>query len=466
MPNKTSDNIDDKLLVYQKNHVKNLISIIKINSVVLDASDTGTGKTYTAIATCAYLKLKPLIVCPKSVISNWARVCKIFNVKPFFISNYETLRMGKYYINKQRTQCPYIKYIELDGDEDTSPKFKYEWEIEENMIFIFDEVHKCTEFSTHNGQLLYSAKKINKPMMLLSATIADHPEKFKLFFYILNFIDPNEVAKKNIEYHQYINIMLNWIMRDIKPMERIYHMLYPQRASRMRIDVLGPLFPDTQISAVPYTMGHKREDEIEKQYKIISTELDELKSKGKKDRGNILVKVLRAHQKIELLKIPTFVDLAHDLIYSGHSVVIFVNFTQTLQTLADMLHTTCLIYGKQNIETREKNIKLFQENKSKIIICNIKAGSTGISLHDLEGNHPRASLISPTWSSIELVQALGRIWRAGGKSKSLQRIIYAANTVEEKIADKLQEKLNNINSINNGDLDLTNITFEKERLKM
>lgn len=80
--------------------------------------------------------------------------------------------------------------------------------------------------------------------------------------------------------------------------------------------------------------------------------------------------------------------------------------------------------------------------------------------------HPRVSLISPTWSSIDLVQALGRVHRAGGKSKSLQRIIYTADTVEEKIADKLQYKLLNINSINNGDLDLTNINFENERKKI
>lgn len=62
-----------------------------------------------------------------------------------------------------------------------------------------------------------------------------------------------------------------------------------------------------------------------------------------------------------------------------------------------------------------------------------------------------------------MTQALGRIHRAGGMSKSLQRIIYAANTVEEKIADKLQKKLKDMNDINNGDLDLTNIVFEKER---
>jgi superfamily II DNA or RNA helicase len=130
-----------------------------------------------------------------------------------------------------------------------------------------------------------------------------------------------------------------------------------------------------------------------------------------------------------------------------------------------MLHTNNKIYGEQTIEERNKIIENFQSNHSKIIVCNIKAGGIGISLHDIHGGHPRVSLISPTWSSIDLIQALGRIHRAGGKSKSLQRIIYAAETVEDNIADKIKSKLSNINSINNGDLDLTNINFQSERIK-
>ena len=128
-----------------------------------------------------------------------------------------------------------------------------------------------------------------------------------------------------------------------------------------------------------------------------------------------------------------------------------------------MLHTDSVVYGEQDYDDRLRIIEEFQDNKTRIIILNIKAGGVGISLHDVAGGHPRVSLISPTWSSLDLVQALGRIHRAGGKTKSLQRIIYAADTVEERIADKLKIKLNNINSINNGDLDLTNINFENKQ---
>lgn len=335
-----------------------------------------------------------------------------------------------------------------------------------NTIYIFDEVHRCANLDTENSALLFAAKKTLSPILILSATIADFPEKFKPFFYILNFIEVEQVKASNIDDKKYMRIIDEWIFRDKKPMVRIHTMLYPKRASRMRIDILGDLFPQTQITATPYTLDKKRAIEIEQEYSKLHSELEEIKNKKSKDKINPLTLILRAHQRIEILKIPTFIELCNDFRQNKYSVVIFVNFTKTLETLCDMLHTTSKIYGEQTQEERSKIIDDFQENKTNIIICNIKAGGIGISLHDIYGNHPRISLISPTWSSIDLVQALGRIHRAGGKSKSLQRIIYTADTIEENIADKLKNKLFNINSINNGDLDLTNINFENIRKKI
>jgi superfamily II DNA or RNA helicase len=482
----------DKLFSYQIGNVSNIIRIIESNNSVLDASDTGTGKTYTAVAACAELKLRPIIVCPKAILSNWKKVCKIFDVKPFFIVNYETLKYGKYYNDKGiRKVCPYLDYdkdaISSEDDEssdksdgkvkiiaETSLKNKkssggdlenniYTWNIpkKEKIIFIFDEVHKCTNFDTFNGQLLLSAKDTGNPIMILSATLADKPDKIKMFSYVLNFIDRSVVEKQKITFRQYIKIMESWIERDTTPMVRIHNMLYPDRATRMRIDALGSLFPETQIVPVAYNISEKNEAEIQKEYENIADLLDELKEKKRKDKANILVAVLRAHQRIELLKIPLFVELAREYRNEGKSVVIFVNFTQTLKTLAKMLDTRCLIYGEQTAQERETNIQEFQDNVEKIIICNIKAGGVGISMHDLHGGHPRISLLSPSFNAIDMIQAFGRIHRAGARSKSLQRIVYVANTVEERICDKLAIKIKDINSLNNGDLDLTNISFDR-----
>lgn len=461
--NKINKSIKDKLLEYQIEHSENIIRILINNNCCLDASDTGTGKTYTAIASCVHLKLIPIIICPKSVISTWKNVCKYFELIDFIVVNYEIIKNCKMYDkNQNKIKSNFIKLIDKE----------YQIKIETNKyLFIFDEVHRCSNLESENCKLLLSVKNSGEKMLLLSATIADFPDKFKVFFYILNFINPSHVKEMNIDYKKYINIVTKWIDRDSKPMVRIHFMLFPERGSRIRIDVLGDMFPQTQINALPYTMGKNREQEIEKEYKKLAIELNEIKNKKNKDKKNKdkinpLTLTLRTQQKIEILKIPTFIELTNNFIHNKFSVVIFVNFTQTLKTLADFLKTDSVVYGEQNSENRMRIIDDFQNNKTNIIILNIKAGGIGISLHDIHGGHPRVSLISPSWSSIDLIQALGRIHRAGGKTKTLQRIIYTANTIEETIAEKLKIKLNNINSINNGDLDLTNIEFKNDYNKM
>ena len=40
-------------------------------------------------------------------------------------------------------------------------------------------------------------------------------------------------------------------------------------------------------------------------------------------------------------------------------------------------------------------------------------------------------------------QSSGRIWRDGARSKSLQRIIFTAGTVEERVCDIVKTKLDN-----------------------
>lgn len=447
------------LLSYQINNTENIIRCVRNNGAVLDASGTGSGKTYSSACAVATMKLRPIIVSPKSVLSVWKNVCKIFDAKPFFIVNYETLKSGKYYNeNRDRVKCPHLTFDKKEK--------KYKWsKLPKDIVFIFDEVHKCSNIKTHNGQLLISAKDSSpNGIIIISATIADRIELFRPFFYVLNFIEKSKADELELDFKQYMRIIDKWVARSQKPLVSCHNMIFPNRGTKMSLDVLEN-FPETSIAAVPYYGGKTMEQKIQFEYEEINKQLELLRGKTAKDRGNILVKVMRSHQRVELLKIPTFVELTNEFLNDDHSVVIFVNYTQTLKTLAKMLQTNCLIYGEQTGEEREYNIQEFQANRQHIIICNLASGSVGVSLHDVHHKRKRASIISPCWNATNLVQALGRVWRANG-SKSIQRIVYVANTIEESISEKLQVKLKNLENINNGDLDLSNITFVKKPEKM
>ena len=117
-----SDFVNSKLLPYQIPHKLQMLEAINIRKRVLDASDTGTGKTYVAIALCKELGLEPFIICPKPVIPVWDGVCKFYNVNYFGISNYEMLKNCRYYTKDYLpTKCPYMDKI-IDGIVDEGDK--------------------------------------------------------------------------------------------------------------------------------------------------------------------------------------------------------------------------------------------------------------------------------------------------------------------------------------------------------
>lgn len=427
----TLDNsIASKLLDYQIIHVSKLLGCLGITSVVFDGSDTGTGKTYSAIALCKQVKKKPIIVCPKPVISTWVKVCKFFDVEYYSISNYESFKNCKYYKKQdieelKNSDCPYISKKEN----------KYIWNAPKDSIIIFDEAHRCKNKKTHNNELLLSLKNkelknINK--LLLSATIADTVKNFASFGYILGFYDKMSKAKAWVED----------ILRKSKNtgLKCIYDELYPKYGSRMLINEI-PNFPKTQIIAETYTS---------KDYKSIRKYRKKIKEYEKEKS---LSKITKTLQKIELIKVPIFVDLAKDLLSSGFHVVVFFNYLESIKQFQEIMGGE-ILQGDTNQKTRDNIVKKFSQDKIPLITVSKKL-QEGVSFHDINGKHPRGALISPNYSSQDLLQTLGRVNRAGSKTRSIQKIVFIANTFEDKLADKLSSKIKFNENINGIDFNIT-----------
>lgn len=440
------DHIKNKLLSYQAEHVVHLVHSLKTHSRVLDASDTGTGKTYSAIAACIVLGYIPFIVCPKSVISSWINVLKFFDANYYGITNYESLQNCKYFtaVSNGKTICPYITRTVVKNEKKekkSDTEYTYTWQnIPENMVIIFDEAHRCKNPKTLNSVILYTLAKHTVKIMMLSATLSDKPENFALAGFVLGLY---KNVKDSTRWMERVGKGHNNVMMGV------HGVLYDEYACRMRIRDLGKLFPDNQVIASCYDMDNA--EEIQEQYRIIEEEVERLKT-HEKNSGCILAAILYARMKIEMLKVPTMIEEAKKYLDENNSVAIFVNFTDTLKTIADELKTNCLIYGQQTIEERNKAISDFNDDKSQIIICNIVSGGTGVSLHDQKGDYPRVSIVSPSWSAQTLIQALGRVHRANGKTPVRQRIIFCKGTIEETICENMKEKIKNIALLNDGDL--------------
>jgi superfamily II DNA or RNA helicase len=426
--------MEGSLLPYQIPHSEQLINILNNNGTALDASEPGIGKTYIASYVAKSLGMKVIVLCPKSVISKWKEVLTKFNVDGIMVVNYELAGRAKQYSGGQKVKSPYLKINKKKN------RTSYEWTVDKNTLFIFDEVHRCKHPTTKNAKMLLAAKKTGYKILMLSATIVEKPIQFAIFAYILGLSNS-------------LKILIEWIKKLSAPAKTLHTFLYSTsnpRAARLTISELKEAFPDTQITAETYNM--KNSNKIKEEYEKMVQKIDQMKESGEKNQF-IMAKLQSEFRSIEMLKVPTFIEMAEDYLENNFSVVIFVNYTATLELLAQKLKTESVIRGGQKSRERDQVIKNFQNDKTRIVICNIKAGGVGISLHDVNGKHPRVSIISPTYSSTNLVQALGRIHRSGGKTKSLQRIIFAADTPEEKIAAALGSKLSNLSLLNDGDME-------------
>jgi SNF2 family DNA or RNA helicase len=176
----------------------------------------------------------------------------------------------------------------------------------------------------------------------------------------------------------------------------------------------------------------------------IITELIENGSVGNSD--HVIVNILRARQLTEAMKVPDLVTYAQDLEEQGNSVVLFVNFRDTVVTLCDQLKCKA-IEGGQTVEERQAIVDEFQNDESTIVVANIAAGGTGLSLHDCNGDRPRVSLICPSFNAKDYLQTLGRIHRNGAKSDAIQKVLVTSGSIEENVIDSIERKINNLTEL-------------------
>jgi superfamily II DNA or RNA helicase len=429
---------------FQVPNVSKLCAAILKNKAALDGSDTGAGKTYTAVGVARELEMNIAVVCPKAVISSWNKVIKDhFKMKPIFVLNYESVKTGKY------KEIGVWKKISR-----TSNREYFQWNIPKNTLLVFDESHRLKGHGTQNSEIAMQAKKQGYTILCCSATNAINPIELKTVGFITGLYKSGKWTNF-LREHGCEQGRFGWeFSGDKDVLKKLHADLFLDRGVRVRReDIKG--FPDSEVIAEAYNIDEQSEKELKKIYEEMDRELTNLKAickNTKEYKINAMTIMLRARQQAELIKVPLFVEMAEDAIENGMSVVLFVNFSETVRALSKRLETNCVVWGENKGNEREKHIADFQADKKRVIIVNIKAGGAGLSLHDLNGNYPRIALISPTPSAVDLRQALGRVWR--GKTKSLQKIIFAANTVEEEVCEKVKLKLTSLDTINDGDVSI------------
>lgn len=454
----------------------------------INGSGTGVGKTFITCVMQRERKRKFLVICPKTITVDWKRAATLMDAPLLDAFGWEWIKTGK-------TPYGYWDMTPPRKKGGKSTRDKFNWTLPEGVELILDEAHRASGNGTQNSHIVERAKAQGIRIHALSATLANDPTKLRAIGFVLGLHDGtkegfeefmrtygcqlvkmpipakgqkrasrDEEDEEGSGNQRSIQVWkFRGTQRDLKA---LHSNIFPHKGVRVKPEDLGDAFPQTLIDAKAYEIEEAKE--ITKAYEEMMDRIAEIEAddemEGSSKPANILAEMMRARKRVEWLKVNLMVSLTRDALEEGMSVFLAVNFRETifgkvddltgnlLPGLQQQLKIRSLIVGGQKDIERRNAIDDFQADKERIACGIIQACREGISLHDLNGKYPRRAYIMPSQSAIDIKQVLGRVWRAGGLTRSIQSILFAANTIEESVAKNLASKLDQLDLIMDGNL--------------
>lgn len=417
--------------------VDRLIEIGRRSKVSCNLSDTGTGKTLMLLELARRQGLRPFVVVPKAGVSQFTATAQFQEVPLVGCSNIEKLKTGK---------LPQLRRMD-------SGKHKYLWQLPRGSMVCIDEAHRFGGIDSDNADLMAMLKAYPElSVHLMSATLADSPLKLRAPGFLMG-LHPYE-EQQFYRWCQTLGCSVNpWTQRwafdktalRAQYLQQLHEQIAPFSVRLRKEEIEG--FPECETYAQLVDLTAREAEEIQQLYAELRDVVRTCDGATKE------VELLRRRQRAEFLKAGVIADLVEDLYEEEKSVVVFTCFRETLFAIERRLmeaDIACVkIIGGQSTEQRDAAKLAFQQNLVPVCLAMIQAGGIAIDLHDKEGKQ-RESLICPDWNAVNTVQALGRIHRAGGKSKAIQRFLLAAQTIEEDVYQAVMRKTGNMKHINDG----------------
>jgi SNF2 family DNA or RNA helicase len=144
-------------------------------------------------------------------------------------------------------------------------------------------------------------------------------------------------------------------------------------------------------------------------------------------------------------KIKQTIEVAENVIEQGKKVIIFTNFTNTLNQIKEHFGKSAVtLDGSMSKPARQNSVDQFQENdKIKVFIGNLKAAGVGITLTAAEA----VIMNDLSFVPADHAQAEDRAYRYGQKSNVSIFYPLFDNTIEGVIYDILNKKKNIISTV-------------------
>ena len=418
-------------------HQKEAIEKLAGSKRFILADDMGLGKTTsTIIAALETGAKKILIICPASLKINWQREIENYTDRSVYIAE------GKHFSTEH--DFVIVNYDILKNFYDLKDKENSLITKSNFDLIIIDEAHYIQNGQAQRTKLVNSfVKNVDKLWLLTGTPMTSRPMNYyNLLFLIESPVSQNWMAYA-IRYCQGYQFKAGnrkiWNTSGASNLEELRDRTSRQVLRRLKTEVLD--LPDKIISPIYLRLKSKLYEGLMGEY------YDWYKNK-KEESSSLTVqfsKLMKVRQVIAEEKINDTIELAQNIIDQDKKVIIFTNFTDTLQKI----HTH---FGKQSVyldgscskPQRQYAVDQFQENdKIKVFVGNLKAAGVGITLTAGEAVIMNDLSFVPS----DHDQAQDRAYRYGQKNSVSVYYPIFENTIEGVIYDMLSKKKNIIDTV-------------------
>ena len=401
------------------------------------ADDMGLGKTLQAIAILATVYPKEekssLIIMPRSLLFNWANEIDKFRPE---LTHYTYHGPDRNIEDARKHQVILTTYATVRNDIETLKE-------EEFYYIILDESQNIKNLQSQTSKAAMLLKSQHR--LALSGTPIEN--NLNELYALFRFLNP-AMFGSNDEFTTHYAIP---IQRDNNKdaLHELKKKIYPFILRRLKQDVLDDL-PDkieqtlfVEMSSEQQTFYEQRrqfyyntiknqirENGIRKSQFFILQAMNELRqiaSTPEAKSDNTIISPKR-----EILQ-----EQIMDVVASGHKVLLFANYLNALDSVAEDLENAEIEYLLMTGATRDRQslVQKFQHDDTyKVFLMTLKTGGIGLNLTAAD----YIFIFDPWWNKAAENQAIDRAHRIGQDKTVFSYKLITRGTIEEKIL-RLQE---------------------------
>jgi len=436
-------------------HQKEAIEKLVRNKKFILADDMGLGKTTSTIIAALETGAKNvLIVCPASLKINWQREIANYSDRSVYIAE------GKKFSDEH--DFVIVNYDILKNFHDIKEKDKSEIMKINFDLVIMDEAHMISNPQAQRTKIANDiASKSNRVWLLSGTPMTSRPMNY---YNLLNLVDSPVAmnwmayAKRYCNGFQFsVGKRKVWNVTGASNLDELRERTSTHILRRLKEEVLD--LPEKIITPVYLRLKSKDYEELMGEY-------FDWYDKNPEESSSLTIqfgKLMKVRKVIAQEKINNTIELAENIIEQGKKIIIFTNFTDTLNQIynhfgksAVYLDGSCSKFHRQNA------VDEFQTNdKIKVFVGNLKAAGVGITLTSAEA----VIMNDLSFVPAEHSQAEDRSHRIGQKNSTSVYYPLFENTIEGAIYDILNRKKKIISTVM-GDSMMDDASTIEEMLNM